>query len=190
MSDFLSQLSRDLKVPVDTVEKYYNFFNQIIRPKIDTKFLSHLVTTVEDLINEKRMMAILDRVKENRGDTQLIKNLLVSRNVRLYSIVLIPMDKIRRRATTRYHDNGASVYYNSRFEKKQIRILIAHELGHIINSELLNTTDGEASANLFSYIAMEDKNDFYRNKSKDYLFHSDLEMLNEVLNVCVTPMER
>jgi hypothetical protein len=190
MSDFSSRLSRDLEISSDTVEKYYNFFNKIIRPKIDTKYLSHLVTTVEDLINEKRMIDVFEKAKENRGDTQHIKNLLASRNVRLYSIVLIPMDKIRRRATTRHHDNGASVYYNLHFEKKQIRILIAHELGHIINRELLNTTDGEASANLFSYIAMEDKNDFYKKRSKDYIFHSDLEILNEVLNVCVTPIER
>jgi hypothetical protein len=186
MNDFLLRLSQDLHVSSQVVEERCKFFNNTIKPKIKTKFLSHLITTIEDLINEKRMKEIVDSIKRN--DIALIKNLFASRNVRFYSLVLIPAN-IRRRATTRYHRFGASIYYNSCFEEKQIRILIAHELGHIINKELLNTDDDENTANLFAYIAMQDKNIFYAKESKGYIFHSDVAILNEILNVCITPQK-
>jgi hypothetical protein len=188
MDDISSRLSQDLHIPGNVLEDRCKFFNDVIKPKIKTKFLSHLVTTIEDLINEKRMKEIIDSVKKKRNDITLIKSLFASRNVRFYSLVLIPMN-IRRRATTRYHNFGASIYYNPCFMDKQIRILIAHELGHIINKELLNTEDNENTANLFAYIAMQDKNVFYDKESKGYIFHSDIAILNEILNVCVTPKE-
>jgi hypothetical protein len=188
MDDISSRLSQDLHISGKALEDLYRFFNDVVKTKIKTKFLSHLVTTIEDLINEKRMKEIIDSVKEKRNDIALIKSLFASRNVRFYSLVLIPMN-LRRRATTRYHRFGASVYYNACFEDKQIRILIAHELGHIINKELLNTGDDESTANLFAYIAMQDKNGFYGKESKEYMFPSDIAILNEILNVCVIPKE-
>jgi hypothetical protein len=186
MSDFFFRLSQELHISGGMVEKYYDFFHRIIKPRIKTKFLSHLVTTVEDLINEKRMKSILNSIKDKRDDIYLIKSLFASRNVRFYSIVLIPMN-IRRRATTRYHNFGASIYYNSCFEDKQIRILIAHELGHVVNRELMTADDNESTANVFTYIAMQDKNDFYDKDSKGYVFQSDIAILNEILSVCTTP---
>jgi hypothetical protein len=185
MEDISSRLSRDLEISDSMVKEHTKFFTDVIRPKIKTKFLSHLVTTIEDLINEKRMKEVLESVKEKRNDIKLIRSVLASRNVRFYSIVLIPRD-IRRRATTRYHNFGASIYYNPRYEGKQIRILIAHELGHIVNKELLSTEDDESTANLFTYIAMQDKNNFYNKECKEYLFKSDIQILNEILNVCNT----
>jgi Zn-dependent peptidase ImmA (M78 family) len=192
MDDISPRLSDGLRISDDTVDDYYNYFNSIIISKIKTKFLSHLVTSIEDLINEKRMKGIKDIIesaKEKENDIAVIKSLLAGKNARFYSLVLIPA-KIRRRATTRYHKFGAIIYYNSNFEDKQIRILIAHELGHIVNKELLNADDEENTANLFAYIAMKDKNDFYEKTSKQYVFHSDIEILNEVLSVCATPKEK
>jgi hypothetical protein len=58
-------------------------------------------------------------------------------------------------------------------------------MGHIINKELLNTGNDESTANLFAYIAMQDKNVFYGKESKEYIFHSDIAILDEILNVCV-----
>jgi hypothetical protein len=55
---------------------------------------------------------------------------------------------------------------------------------------LSNAADEENTANLFAYIAMQDKNVFYKEGSKGYVFHSDIEILNEVLNVCVAPKKR
>jgi Zn-dependent peptidase ImmA (M78 family) len=189
MDDIYSRLCHDLQISREVLERHSEFFDEIIKPKIKTKFLSHLTTTIEDLINEKRMKDIMGSIKEKKDGIEHIKSLYASKNVRFYSIVLTPIC-IRRRATTRYHRFGAIVYYNTCFEDKQIRILIAHELGHIINKELLNTDNTEETANLFAYIAMQDKNVFYANKCKEYIFKNDIAILNEILNVCIPQRER
>ncbi|MDR1277920.1 MAG: hypothetical protein LBK02_04145 [Treponema sp.] len=132
--DFSARVSRELGIPGDIIQQYNLLFDDRIKPKIKTKFLSHLVTTIEDLINEKKLKGVLEIIKGKKHDPQEIKSLYNNRNIRFYSIVLIPIN-LKRRATTRYHNFGASVFYNSCYEDKQIRLLIAHELGHIINME-------------------------------------------------------
>ncbi|MDR1249038.1 MAG: ImmA/IrrE family metallo-endopeptidase [Treponema sp.] len=189
MDDFIFNcLSERLNVSEEVIENLQKLYSNTIRKKIKTKFLSHLVTTIEDLINEKRIKAIKENSKNNGNDITLAKKFYDSRNIRFYSLVLIPI-KIRRRSTTRYHKFGASIYYNGDFEDKQARILIAHELGHVVNRELSDIADNEETANLFAYISMQDKSDFYKNESKNYVFHSDVEILNEILNVCGSPKE-
>jgi hypothetical protein len=51
MNDIFPRLSQDLHIPGKIVEERCAFFKDVIKPKIRTKFLSHLVTTVEDLMN-------------------------------------------------------------------------------------------------------------------------------------------
>jgi Zn-dependent peptidase ImmA (M78 family) len=93
---------------------------------------------------------------------------------------------MKRRATTRHHTSGAIIYYSSCYEEKEKRILIAHELGHIVNKELhKNTGDSEQMANLFSYIAIEDKDKFYSEECKNFVTaRSDLQRLNDIVNIC------
>ena len=92
---------------------------------------------------------------------------------------------LKRRATTRHHPSGAIIYYNSSYDEKTIRMLIAHELGHIVNKELLeNGEDSEQTANLFAYIAMDDKNDFYKEGSDRFKSTSDVQILNDLVNIC------
>jgi hypothetical protein len=63
-------------------------------------------------------------------------------------------------------------------------VLIAHELGHIVNKEFLDGQDSENAANLFAYIAMKDKNEFYEKTCKEFLFKSDVMILHEIENLC------
>lgn len=142
-----------------------------------------MITTTEDLINDRRLKNRLEGVQHTDNDTAQTIKLMQQRNFRLYSILLEPAN-IKRRATTRYHEFGATVYYNSIYQDKQIRILIAHELGHIINKELLESDDSENAANLFAYIAMKDKNDFYDKECKNFIFQGDLSILHEIENIC------
>jgi Zn-dependent peptidase ImmA (M78 family) len=108
---------------------------------------------------------------------------LASKTFRLYSIVLKPVN-LKRRATTRYHHSGAIIYYNSSYEEKTVRILIAHEVGHIVNKELLeNAVDSEQTANLFAYIAMLDKNKFYMEECKKFISNSDIQIFNDIVNI-------
>ena len=54
-----------------------------------------------------------------------------------------------------------------------------------MNKELLeNMTDSEQTANLFAYIAMEDKNKFYTEECKKFVSKSDMQIFNDIINIC------
>jgi hypothetical protein len=169
-------------ISIDTIQRYTSFYSETIRPIIKTNYLSHLVNTVENMVNDKRMNRLLRSITEvNR---EQIRSLLASKTFRLYSIILVPID-IKRRATTRYHPSGAIIYYNSCYDEKTVRILIAHEVGHIVNKELLDhAVDSEETANLFAYVAMDDKNKFYAEGCSKFVFKSDIQILNDIISIC------
>jgi hypothetical protein len=83
MDDIFSRLSQDLHISGEVVQERRKFFDDVIKPKIKTKFLSHLVTTVEDLINEKRMREIINSVKEKKNDINLIKKLVCQQECKI-----------------------------------------------------------------------------------------------------------
>lgn len=184
--DIEARISKEWGLPSKTIGKYTSFYSETIRPIIKSNYLSHLVTTIENMVNDKRMAEVLkfaaneQEVKLNR---EQLRSFLASKTFRLYSIVITPA-KLRRRATTRYHPSGAIIYYNSCFDEITIRILIAHELGHIVNKELLKSEDTEKTANLFTYIAMDDKNKFYTEECKKFVARSDVQILNDIIKNC------
>ena len=179
--EIFTKISKEWDLSTEVIERYNSFFYNAIKPIIKTNYLSHLVATIENTVNEKKMEVFL---KAFEGDQGKVRGLLASRTLRLYSIILVPVN-LKRRATTRYHASGAIIYYNSSFEEKTVRILIAHELGHIANKELLeNAVDSEHTANLFAYIAMDDKNKFYKDECEKFTSKTDIQILNDIISIC------
>ena len=190
MDDRISTIiSKEWELTSEIIKKYSSYFSEHIKPIIKTNYLSHLVTTIENMVNDKRMIKLVkemesDILQGNNVAREKLRSLLASRTFRLYSIVREPVN-LKRRATTRHHPSGAIIYYNSSYDEKTIRILIAHELGHIVNKELLeNTKDSEQTANLFAYIAMDDKNNFYKEGSDRFKSISDIQILNDLISIC------
>jgi Zn-dependent peptidase ImmA (M78 family) len=183
--DISGKISKEWGVSHEIIGRYTSFYADTIRPIIKTNYLSHLVTTVENMVNDRRMEKVLkSAVVAENVDVVHLRGILATKTFRLYSIILEPVD-LKRRATTRYHPSGAIIYYNSCYEEKTKRILIAHEIGHIVNKELLeNTVDTEQMANLFAYIAMHDKNKFYMEECEKFTSRSDVEILNDIINIC------
>ena len=185
--DISSEISKVWGILPETVQKYTSFYSKDIKPIIRSNYLSHLVTTIENMVNDKKMIRVLQDLDTNGTNgiaREKIRGFLASRTFRLYSIMLEPV-KIKRRATTRYHPSGAIIFYNSCFEEKIIRILIAHELGHIVNKELLESAnDSEQTANLFAFIAMEDKNKFYTEECTKYVSLGNAVILKDIISIC------
>ena len=187
-NDISAKITKEWGVNPETIKQYDSLFKGKIKPIIKTNYLSHLVTTVENMVNEKRMIEFL-RAAENIEEIQInrmqhMRGLLASKTFRLYSIIREPAN-LKRKATTRYHPSGAIIYYNSCYDEKTVRILIAHEIGHIVNKELLeNAVDSEQTANLFAYIAMEDKNNFYMEECKKFVSKSDIQILDDIISIC------
>jgi Zn-dependent peptidase ImmA (M78 family) len=187
--EIAAKISKEWNLSSDIIKQYSSFFTEHIKPIIKTNYLSHLVTTIENMVNDKRMTKFIQELERNihEGnivDREKLRGLLASRTFRLYSIVREPII-LKRRATTRHHPSGAIIYYNSNYDEKTIRILIAHELGHIVNKELFeNPSDSEQTANLFAYIAMDDKNKFYMEGSDRFKSKSDIQILNDIICNC------
>jgi hypothetical protein len=180
-SELVSRIAHELNLSVEEVKKQESDYATEIRPKIELRYLSHLVTTIEDMVNEKRVKAFLNSTSETGGG---LSDHFRTKTVRLYSIILTPI-QFKRRATTRHHKSGAIIFFNASFPDSQKRILIAHELGHIVNKELLVKADSESLANLFAFFALNDKNDFYLDEAKKYTFPGrGLEILNSIKAVC------
>jgi Zn-dependent peptidase ImmA (M78 family) len=184
-NDILAKISQEWGVSSETINQYFTFFEETIKPKIKTKYLSHLVATVKDMVNRKRMIKFFKAAENFQGvDREKLRALCASETFRFYSIILEPAN-LKRRATTRHHTSGAIIYYNSSYERKIIRILIAHEIGHIVNKELLEKAeDSEKTANLFAYVAMEDKNKFYKEECEEFISKSGLQILNDIQYIC------
>jgi len=186
-NDILAKISQEWGVSSETIDQYFTFFEDKIKPVIKTKYLSHLVATVENMVNKKRQRKFFEAVRNNQVanvNLEQMRALCASETFRFYSIILEPAN-LKRRATTRHHPSGAIIYYNSSYERKTIRMLVAHEIGHIVNKELLEKAeDSEKTANLFAYVAMEDKNKFYNEECEEFTSKSDLQILNDILNIC------
>lgn len=180
-----SEIRKIWAINTDVISQYESFFVNTIKPVIRTNYLSHLVSTVENMVNTQRMVKFFSLTKtEETFDVTQLRSLFASKTFRLYSIILVPV-QLKRRATTRYHQSGAIIYYNSCYEEKTVRILIAHEIGHIVNKELLSgAEDSEQTANLFAYIAMCDKNKFYSEECEKYISKSDTQILNDISSTC------
>jgi len=183
----LAKIAKEWGIPKETAREYDSYFANTIKPEIKTNYLSHLVTAVENMVNESRVQDCLEALAkaEPKSGYEWFKQHLGNKTFRLYSIVLTPIS-IKRRATTRHHHCGAIIYYNSNYDEKTVRILIAHEIGHIVNRELLKKDDTERAANLFTYIAMHDKNKFYSEECERFVSKSDIQILNDIMTVCPT----
>lgn len=175
--DIRNKLAKEFNLSNEIIEIYERLFSKKIKPTMELKYLSHLLSTVEDIINTK----LKDKFKNLNED---ILKLIDRKNVRLFTILLTPMDTTRR-ATIRYYTFGTTIVYSTRYSDKYRRILIAHELGHIINKKLLEITDNENTANLFSFMVMNDKNKFYKEECKKFIFTSDVQILNDIKNICI-----
>ncbi|MBW5409539.1 ImmA/IrrE family metallo-endopeptidase [Brachyspira hampsonii] len=78
---------------------------------------------------------------------------------------------------------GAIIYYDDRLEDKQKRLLIAHELGHLYMkyvSTKKTEKELEKVVTAFSILAILDKDDFYRNRSRALISKSTDEILSNV----------
>ena len=159
-------LAKTYKVPADRCEIYDQFYNSAILPRIEEKFLAHLISTVEDLIFEKL------RVED--------------RHVRRYRIVLWRSSPKNGKATMRAYAYGAIISYNPQNDPRDLRIFVAHELAHLLcRYKILDGEVTENNANLFAYFAIAGKNKFYKEKAPTLVYSGgDLEIISSIQAAC------
>lgn len=72
-----------------------------------------------------------------------------------------------------YFGNDLYIIYYPEIDEKQIRIVIAHELGHLVVETLLKDEDpnkgvSEPLSSIFGILTILDKNDFYQSRTSKY----------------------
>jgi Zn-dependent peptidase ImmA (M78 family) len=166
------ELCAKFKVKAETCGDFDSFYTNTLLKKVQKKYLAHLVASIEEMIND----GLKDKSKYEESIDSVIKN------TRRFSIILF-CDNINGGAKTYRCNNGALIVYNPRNKDKDIRVLIAHELGHIVNEQrkLPNT---ENNANLFAFFALSGKNKFYQSKYRDFFYPSDNAIIRDIARFC------
>jgi len=154
------------KVPEGLCEAYDLVYREKILPIIQEKFLAHLVSTVEDLIFSKMR----------------IENPKIPR----FRIILWKNEPMNGKATMRTWPTGAIIAYNSQNDYRDLRIFVAHELGHLLCR--YNILDGgvtDNNANLLAYFAITGKNTFYKEKAPKLIYNGgELEIISSIQACC------
>jgi len=160
------ELAQTYKVPEDRCEAYSQIYSEKILPRIREKFLAHLISVAEDLIFEKN--------KEKDPNT------------RRYRIILWKNNPKNGRATLRSLPFGAVITYNPQNDDRDLRIFVAHELGHLLcKYQILDGGTTDNNANLFAYFSITGKNTFYKEKAPSLVYRGgELEIISSIQAVC------
>ena len=181
------KLKDSFKVSEKDIQSLLDFFNSTLKPALKAHYLSHLVTSIEEMINESQKREFLEYIKttgKSEQDIATMTKVINEKRVRMFSIILIPISNAKRKALALRKQGGVIICYANYLEENEKRFAIAHELGHIVNDYILCIDDEnrENRASLFAYIALLDKNNFYKNEAKNYITKTDIELFNEYIN--------
>ena len=169
------------------IDKILDLFNSEIKPVIKKHYLSHLVASIEEMINNRKKQYFLTQFKQldSDRDAQEIERLRkMIRQERIFTISLVAVPNNIKKARTYKKAGGVFICYADYLTDTERRFAIAHELGYIVNSYILNNDNDnqENKASLFAYIALLDKNNFYNNECKGYISQTDIELFNKYKN--------
>ncbi|MDE7383532.1 MAG: ImmA/IrrE family metallo-endopeptidase [Treponemataceae bacterium] len=181
------KLKNAFNVSDEDIQKIVSFFNKTLKPALKAHYLSHLVTTIEEMINESQKKDFLEHIKRtgnSKDNIATLTKLVNEKRVRMFSIILAPIESSKRKARAYKKQGGVMIYYANYLQENEKRFAIAHELGHIVNDYILKIEDNnrECRASLFAYIALLDKNNFYKNEASDYISKTDIELFDEYIN--------
>ncbi len=159
---FIREKFPDLdKNVIETVENFFrgNFFEDG-EHSFKVHYLAHFIRAIESYIRHK---------VKNKLFRIVVKRLKTNDPLPVPGCAL--------------HIKGKSflVYVHPNLEAKKQRVILAHELGHLLLCELRNRRylgKQESTASLFGIIAILDKNNFYRNEAKNFIF-DDFDIVSE-----------
>ena len=122
------ELAKKLQVTQSECEQFNQFYDNVILPRIKKKYLSALLSVVEDLIDMKIRDDVRNEFYNNKSEKEAGPIIL-----RRYSIVL--SDRLpckNARAYTVSFSQGAIIAYDPRYSEKDICFSIARELGNLL----------------------------------------------------------
>jgi Zn-dependent peptidase ImmA (M78 family) len=166
-SKVIADISQQFSIPQKTVGQLHSFFNSVTKG-IKGQYLAHIIRTMEEELR---------RFPGNE----------------MFQIVCAPVDAQGQQfgiaGSHYYKQRYFSIFYHPQTDDKQLRIMLAHELGHLFLVAYLNekqNTDKyneksltEPLSTIFGIFTVLDKNDFYHNKIAPFKHHSVQDVLND-----------
>ena len=198
--DFLKEVYEKTKIDINIINNLSEEFKNILQPEIEDHYLSHLVSSIETIINKEKINSFLKSINKNLNlneeDRRELLNFVVNNKFRFYPILLRKTKGLPLPASVDFmwRDNiqseGAIIYYSAEItDKKQLRIFIAHELGHIYFetiSKIKRDNDKyslEDYSNLFALFTIIDKFNFYNYRCKELTEENTLTSINSILSI-------
>lgn len=198
--DFLKEVYEKTKIDINIINNLSEEFKNILQPEIEDHYLSHLVSSIETIINKEKINSFLKSINKNLNlneeDRRELLNFVVNNKFRFYPILLRKTKGLPLPASVDFmwRDNiqseGAIIYYSAEItDKKQLRIFIAHELGHIYFetiSKIKRDNDKyslEDYSNLFALFTIIDKDNFYNYRCKELTEENTLTSINSILSI-------
>lgn len=158
----LNLIASKFNVKIDSVEKIKDVYDKI-STGIKYQYLAHSIRTIEQAIRQKI-------------------------NSPLFQIQCVPIPNFPFASAQYFENKCYIIYFNSNADERQIRTFIAHELGHlfieILANKDVNNSISEPLSSIFGTLLMLDKNNFYSEKVKDFVY-SDWKEIIEDFNLLV-----
>jgi len=164
--ELITRISKQYNMPKELVENIQNFYGNFAGD-MKRQYLAHIIRTMEE------------RLQHVSGNP-------------MFRIVCSPVASSFKQlgiARAQYYKNRYfAIYYHPDTNEKQLRVLLAHELGHLFLVEMVNSTFNrqfneksvaEPSSTIFGIFAIFDKNEFYHNKTAPFKHNSPDEILND-----------
>lgn len=198
--DFLEEVYKKTNIDIDIINNLSEEFKNILQPEIEDHYLSHLVSSIETIINKEKVNLFLKSINNNLNlneeDRRELLNFVSNNKFRFYPILLRKTKGLPLPASVDFmwRDNdqseGAIIYYSAEItDKKQLRIFIAHELGHIYFETISKIKRDnekyslEDYSNLFALFTIIDKDNFYNYRCKELTEENILTSINSILRI-------
>lgn len=165
--EILGKISSVFVVPEDQVKKLFKLYQNKISKSLKRHYLAHVIRTMEETL------------RELPGNE-------------MFRIICTPIDEhstdIGIASAHYYKGRFFAIYYHPKTNEKQLRIMLAHELGHLFLIELFNksfgenydeTTQTEPISTILGIFTILDKNEFYHNKTTPFKHNSPEEVLDD-----------
>lgn len=149
---------------VDIIHKLYGDFSE----KMKSQYLAHLIRTVEEKLREKPGYSnFIIQCKPFAFDN----------------------DKIKKYGSAQYFEEQQfyCIFYSPKLEEKLIRVIIAHELGHLIletyREQIGSGETTEPLSSVFGILAILEKNEFYSSEANHFLHENYQAIINDFSNI-------
>lgn len=189
--EIADSVKKKLSVSDASIKTVLDFVNDKLKVELKKNYLSHLKSSLEDMINGMYISLLKHHQKDGDTRTTAIIKLAERGNYRPFSIIIREIQNASKYARISFLGEGfliqgAVIFYYPGIDIKQLRMLIAHELGHVYY-KFFHTDKAagkEEVSNLFGFFAMLDKNEFYKSSIKNLTSANEQSLLGEFITAC------